>query len=82
MVLRGEIIMYHVVTVQNNAIPAIFNYSTFEEALASYHNELAYRHESRTSTKCAILDSDLHMLRQEIYTAPTPNVEPEDTEGE
>jgi len=62
--------MYYVITVQNNTTQAIYSYNTFEAALAYYHTELAYRAEGRTSTKCAILDSDLHMLRQEIYTAP------------
>ena len=61
--------MYYVLIVQNNTTQAVFSYNTFEEALAYYHTELAYRAEDRTSTKCAILDSDLHMLRQENYEA-------------
>lgn len=68
--------MYYVLTVQNNTTQAVYRYNTFEEALAYYHTELAYRAEGRTSTKCAILDSDLHMLRQENYEAPV-TTEPE-----
>lgn len=60
--------MYTVVIVQNNITPAIYAFATENEALAFYHSELAYRAEGRTSTKCAILDPDLNMLRQEIYT--------------
>ena len=75
--------MYYLAIVQNDETQALYRYNTYEETLAAYHTELAYRAEGRTSTKCAILDNDLHMLRQEIYTAPTtePNVEPEAEEG-
>lgn len=59
--------MFYVLTVQNNTIPAVYSFNTIEEALAYFHTELSYRAESRTSTKCAILDSDLHMIRQENF---------------
>lgn len=74
--------MYYLAIVQNDSTNALYTYNTLEAALAAYHQELAYRGEGRTSTKCAILDSNLNMLRNEIYTAPVsePNAEP--TEGE
>ena len=75
--------MYTVVIVQNDITPAIYAFTTENEALAFYHSELAYRAEGRTSTKCAILDPDLHMLRQETFTADVPaNVEEEPTSQE
>ena len=76
--------MFYLAVVQNDTTNGLYTYNSFEDALAAYHQELAYRAEGRTSTKCAILDNDLHMLRQENYTAPTPtsNVEPETNEGE
>lgn len=76
--------MYYVITIQNDTTPAIYSYETMEAALAYFHTELAYRHESRTSTRCMIVDSELSLIRQESYVAPVvpPNVEPETTEGE
>lgn len=62
--------MYYLAIVQNDTTNALYSYNTYEDALAAYHQELAYRAEGRTSTKCAILDADLHMLRQETYVAP------------
>ena len=70
--------MYIVLIMQNETTPAVYTFATENEALAYYHNELAYRHESRTSTKCAILDSTFQILRCEEYRAPQiePNEEP------
>lgn len=62
--------MYYVAIVQNDETQALYRYNTYEEALAAYHTELAYRAEGRKSTKCAILNGDLQMLRQETYIAP------------
>lgn len=69
--------MYFVLVMQNETTPAVYAFSTENEALAYYHNELAYRHESRTSTKCAILDNSFQVLRCEGYVAtqPEPNTE-------
>lgn len=66
--------MYYLAIVQNNETQALYRYNTYEEALAAYHTELAYRAEGRRSTKCAILNGDLQMLRQEIYTSPVSEV--------
>lgn len=62
--------MYYLAIVQNDETQALYRYNTYEEALAAYHTELAYRAEGRKSTKCAILNGDLQLLRQEIYIAP------------
>jgi hypothetical protein len=71
--------MYYVAIVQNDETQALHRYNTYEEALAAYHTELAYRAEGRKSTKCAILDGNLQMLRQETYIAPA-TAEPNDGE--
>ena len=73
--------MYYLMTIQNESTPALFVHETFESALAAFHTELAYRHESRTSTKCAIVDANLAIVRSEIYTNPvdtTPTEEPQE----
>lgn len=75
--------MYYLAIIQNESTSTLFTYSTFEEALAAYHTELAYRSDDRTSTKCVIFDSELRTLRAEVYEKPvdtTPTEEP--TEGE
>ena len=68
--------MYLVLEMQNNTIPAVYTFNSYNEALAYYHNELAYRHESRTSTKCAILDMSFQPLMCEEYRADVANTEP------
>lgn len=73
--------MYYLAIVQNENTAALYSYSTYEEALAAYHTELAYRAEGRTSTKCAILNGDLQLLRQETYVAPVSDNTEEPNEG-
>lgn len=73
--------MYYVAIVQNDETQALYRYNSYEEALAAYHTELAYRAEGRRSTKCAILDGDLQMLRQETYIAPVSDNTEEPVEG-
>lgn len=67
--------MFYVVIIQNENTSAIFNYSSYEEALAAYHTELAYRGDGRTSTKCLVLDNNLRTLKVEVYTASIQSVE-------
>lgn len=73
--------MYYLAIVQNDETQALYRYNTYEEALAAYHTELAYRAETRKSTKCAILDGDLNMLRQETYVVPNIDNTEEPVEG-
>ena len=73
--------MYYLAIVQNDTTNALYSYNSYEAALAAYHQELAYRAEGRTSTKCAILNGDLQMLRQETYTVPVPEPNAEPIEG-
>lgn len=67
--------MFYVVIIQNNDTPAIFAYNSYDAALAKFHTEMAYRHESRTSTKCMIIDGELLTINRETYTAPVQTVE-------
>lgn len=63
--------MYYLAIIQNyGESNALYTYNTFEEALARFHSELAYRHESRQQTVCSILNSNGEVLRNEVYTAP------------
>ena len=70
--------MYYLIKVQNDSIPAIASYDTLEAVNAAFHEEMAYRHESRFSTKCMILDADLVVVRTEVYTAPVNTESQED----
>ena len=74
--------MFYLVIIQNNSTPAIFGYESYDAALAAFHTEMAYRAEGRTSTKCAIVNSELVTLIRETYTAPVPEPNAEPTEGE
>lgn len=71
--------MYYLLIIQNDQIPAIYKHETEESVLAAFHQELAYRHESRFHTVCAILDDKLGIIRREEYTAPvSENTEPQE----
>ena len=71
--------MYYLAIVQNNNTKALYDYESYDAALAAFHSELAYRGEGRTSTKCALLDANLSMIRQEVYGAETvTNEEPQE----
>lgn len=71
--------MYILVCVQNGNIPLLRSYDSYNEALAEYHQELAYRHESRTSTMAMIVDQGGRVLKREQYVA---NVTQTNQEGE
>lgn len=73
--------MYYLVIIQNNNAQAIYRYDSLDAVMAAYHAELAYRAEGRTSTKCAILDYDMRIVRSEVYTAPVSDNTEEPVEG-
>ena len=72
--------MYYTVIIQNNETPAIFAYNTMEDALAKFHSEMAYRHESRFKAVCGIYNEDLMPIKNEVYTAPVSDNTEEPTE--
>ena len=76
--MKGEVFtMYIVLIIQNGTTVSALTYTDINDARAKYHTELAYRHESRTSTTCIMFDSSGTMLARESYVMQT---EPENEE--
>lgn len=61
--------MYQLAVRQNKSTNAFFSYPTLDAALSAFHNELAYRGESRTSTMCVILDEYGNTVKKEYWEA-------------
>ena len=59
---------YYLVIVQNNQTQAVFAHTGIDQALAAFHNELAYRAESRTSTLCVIIDEYGNTVKREYWS--------------
>ena len=59
--------MFFLVIIQNNTVPAIFAYDNYDDALARFHTEMAYRSESRYATACTILDRAGNIHKQESW---------------
>ena len=70
--------MFYLVIVQNSSVPAIYSHETHDAALAAFHTELAYRHESRTSTRCLILNQELVILESGSYLKEVETTEPQE----
>lgn len=64
--------LYFLLVVQNHTIPAVSTFNSWDRVLAAYYTELAYRDEGRTHTLCEILDSDLTVLRREVWPESAP----------
>ena len=58
---------YYLAIIQNNETCALYAYNTYDEALAAFHSELAYRGEGRTSTLCIIFNSAGEVLYTENW---------------
>ena len=61
--------MFILVCIQNGSTPLLQSYDNYNTALANYHTELAYRHESRTSTMAMLIDKNGTVLKREQYIA-------------
>lgn len=48
--------MFNLAIIQNGDTRALFGYDELDDALAKFHEELAFRGEKRTSTFCLIFD--------------------------
>lgn len=70
--------MFYLVIIQNDTTQAIYRYDTFDQALAAFHAELAYRAEGRTKTACAILNRILEVVKREDYEKEVVISEPEE----
>ena len=60
---------WYLIVIQNEEIIQALTYTSWNELLARFHQELAYRHESRHSTLCIILSSSGQELKRDIYIA-------------
>ena len=58
---------YFLIKIQNGDTPLLQGYTDWNTCLAAYHTELAYRHESRTSTVCIIMNSRGDIVKKEEY---------------
>lgn len=61
--------MYFLAIIQNYTTPAFYSYGTKSAALVAFHNELAYRQESRTSTVCILYDRKGNEIKRDYYDA-------------
>lgn len=61
--------MYYLLIVQNTNIVAAYAYDNIDNALAAYHNELAYRGSGRYSTVCTLLGEDGSIICRERWVA-------------
>lgn len=68
------------ICIQNGSAPSMYSFDNINAALAQYHTELAYRHESRTSTMCMIIDVAGMVLKQETYIADSAEMIPPEIE--
>ena len=59
--------MYYLMIVQNNNTQAVYAYSSLNDALAAFHQELAYRGEGRESTLCTIVNENGILIKSEIW---------------
>ena len=66
---------FYLAVIQNETTSALFSYDSQDAALADYHKELAYRASSRTSTKCALMNDELEVIKRESYYAPKESEE-------
>ena len=62
--------MYYLATIQNKTTCAMYSYNTYDEVLAAFHTEMAYRAEGRNSTTCIIIDESGTILYTESWIRP------------
>lgn len=48
--------MYYVVIIQNDSSQAVYRYNNYDDAIAMFHQELAYRGEGRNKTVAVVLN--------------------------
>lgn len=58
---------YYLVIVQNDSIQAVYGYNSYDDAVAAFHSELAYRGDGRLSTMCAILTASGNLVKTERW---------------
>lgn len=65
-----ENMKYYLVIVQNDSAQAVYAYIDLDDALAAFHQELAYRASDRLSTLCVIMNSHGNFIKQDYYQKP------------
>lgn len=65
--------LYFLLIIQNNTTPVLRSFNDWDDCISAYYTELGYRHETRTSTLCVILDADFMELRRGEYPEAAPN---------
>ena len=63
---------WYLIVIQNNSTLVSYTFENWNDLLARYHQELAYRHETRHSTICIVLSSTGQELKRDIYVAEEP----------
>lgn len=58
---------YYLVKIQNDETCGVFRYTSYDDALASMHSELAYRSADRNQTLCVIIKGDSTIPNLEFW---------------
>ncbi len=66
---------YFVAIIQNGDIGAMNTYNDKNAAMAAYHQEMAYRHPTRTSTVAVVFNSNGNVVAKDSYIAPVEDEE-------
>lgn len=53
--------------IQNHETPMVYVKETYDDALSAFHTELGYRHETRFSTICIIMDMNGNEIMRDQY---------------
>lgn len=59
--------MFYLAIIQNDTIAALYTYQTLDDALVTFHTELAYRGEGRNKTVCTILNRVGEAVRSDVW---------------
>lgn len=58
---------YFLFIIQNQSIPVLTAYTNWNQMMAAYRQELAYRDPSRTSTICMVLNTSGDLIKKDVY---------------
>lgn len=62
--------MFYLAIIQNDTTQALYRYDTYDQALATFHSELAYRGDARMKTVCVILNSIGELIKRDYWERP------------
>lgn len=58
---------YYLTIIQNDETCAVYKYTSYDEALAALHSEMAYRGGGRTETLCILMDETGGIMKSEFW---------------